>query len=261
MASDSEVEERHGLFRLHPPTGAYKLTSCDVELVSPIAVREIEPANEFSIVAIHGLSGHPFKTWTDKKDHLWLRDSLPEHVPRCRIMTYGYDSALKWSKSRMTLIDFAEDLLLRLKNSREGPQEQRRPLIFVCHSLGGVVLKQALVMASLYDEYTDIALSTSGIAFFGTPHRGSRTADPAKILSRIANVPTFGAAIRSDLLDTLQVKSRELDSLSRLFRPIISRVSVVSFYEQEPIAGRLVRFSDFLDQPILRSNSQPASRS
>lgn len=210
---------------------------------NPIRMFEIEMVTESnapSIVAIHGLSGHPLKTWTDKKDHLWLRDSLPSHIPRSRVLTYGYDSALKWSKSRMTLIDFAEDLLYRLKHERTALMEQKRPLIFVCHSLGGVVVKQALVMASLDDIYGSIASSTSGIAFFGTPHRGSRTADPAKILSRIVNVPTFGSAIRTDLLEALQVKSRELDSLSRLFRPIMSRVSVVSFYEQEPIAGRLV---------------------
>jgi len=59
--------------------------------------------NISSIIALHGLGGDAFKTWTDKQGHLWLRDSLPGHIPDARIMTFGYDSAT-WSGSKSTIL-------------------------------------------------------------------------------------------------------------------------------------------------------------
>jgi hypothetical protein len=196
-------------------------------------------------VALHGLNGSAIKTWTDKKGHLWLRDSLPDHIPNARIMTFGYDSALRSSKSKTTmhLSDFAEDLLTRLVYARQDPLEKNRGLVFICHSLGGLVLKQALVMAQLDKvAYENIAECTSGIAFFGTPHRGSNSASPARILSRIVNAATFGQTLRSDLLEALTVQSRLLDALTRMSSTILGKMSVVSFYEQKPhsVTGSLV---------------------
>lgn len=51
-----------------------------------------------SIVAVHGLNGDAYRTWTYKatkkgeKDVLWLRDLLPLEIQDARIFTYGYDS-------------------------------------------------------------------------------------------------------------------------------------------------------------------------
>ncbi|KAH6895556.1 ankyrin repeat-containing domain protein [Thelonectria olida] len=143
MAGDDDLPEKHGLFKLHPRV--YDPSQCDVD-----------------IVALHGLSGNAFKTWTDKDDHLWLRDSLPDHIPNARIMTFGYDSALRNSKSRMTVFDFAQDLLERLLAERKDPTERERPLIFLCHSLGGIVAKQALILAHLQgDTFGTITLQIS----------------------------------------------------------------------------------------------------
>ncbi|KAF8240995.1 hypothetical protein L208DRAFT_1087908, partial [Tricholoma matsutake] len=44
------------------------------------------------IVAIHGLDGHPMKSWTAANDMLWLHDLLPEKIPHACILTYGYDA-------------------------------------------------------------------------------------------------------------------------------------------------------------------------
>lgn len=51
-----------------------------------------------SIIAVHGLHGDAYKTWTAKPEFpgeeevLWLRDLLPDEVPNARILAYGYDS-------------------------------------------------------------------------------------------------------------------------------------------------------------------------
>ena len=76
-----------------------------------------------SIVAVHGLCGDAYETWTeDTGGKLWLRDFLPSQVPNTRIMSYGYDSFFAFSKSEIELGDIAADLLNRLNDER-GTQE------------------------------------------------------------------------------------------------------------------------------------------
>lgn len=117
-----------------------------------------------SIVAVHGLNGNAKKTWTDPgSGTCWLEHLLPDALPRARIMTFGYDSRLAFSRSRAGLDNFARDLLNRLRMVRVNSevwlhctlklgwihlltgatQAEHRPLIFVAHSLGGIVVKKA----------------------------------------------------------------------------------------------------------------------
>lgn len=49
-------------------------------------------------------------------------------------------------------------------NGAKPDAERTRPLVFICHSLGGVVLKQALITASAVpDNYGAIMESTFGV--------------------------------------------------------------------------------------------------
>ena len=98
------------------------------------------------IVALHGLNGHYRKTWTATpavgKPKNWLEDFLPEQIPNARIMSYGYDSTIQFSKSVADIGTFAEQLLHSLIAKRRSQNEKKRPVIFICHSLGGLVFKQ-----------------------------------------------------------------------------------------------------------------------
>jgi hypothetical protein len=193
-------------------------------------------------VAIHGLGGHAFHTWTDEDGHLWLRDSLPRHIPQARIMTYGYDSAVVFSKSKMGVSDFALDLLTRLRLARMKPHEQTRPFIAICHSLGGVVFKEMLIQATLNEEqHGPIAQHIKGVVFLGTPHRGSRSASHAQLISRVINVATLGRGVRTELLKTLEISSSELEAISRYAVQLLTKFPIVSFYERKPLGLGLVR--------------------
>jgi hypothetical protein len=99
--------------------------------------------NLASIIAIHGLGGDAYGTWAHDNGKLWLRDFLPSQIPEARILTYGYDSEVAFSKSSAEVDDFARDLLQRLKSVRKSAEERARPLFFICHSLGGILFKQA----------------------------------------------------------------------------------------------------------------------
>lgn len=96
-----------------------------------------------SIVAVHGLNGHREKTWTASNNVLWLRDLLPQRLNNARVFTWGYD-ANTHSASRVTaqyLYDHATTLVSDLALERQLTGTQERPIIFVAHNLGGIVVK------------------------------------------------------------------------------------------------------------------------
>jgi len=75
----------------------------------------------YSIIFIHGLNGTAQKTWTDSKTGtFWPQDLLPAALPHARVMTFGYDSALAFSRSTAGIENFARDLLNRLRMVRSG---------------------------------------------------------------------------------------------------------------------------------------------
>ena len=75
---------------------------------------------------------------------MWLRDALPKYLPTARVITYGYDTNLVGSQSFQTVQDIAISLIARLR-SIGTTLVPAKPTIFLAHSLGGVVLMQALV--------------------------------------------------------------------------------------------------------------------
>ncbi|KFZ03761.1 hypothetical protein V502_10684 [Pseudogymnoascus sp. VKM F-4520 (FW-2644)] len=202
------------------------------------------------IIAIHGINGDAYRTWTDASTgKLWLRDFLPGQVPGARIFSFGYPSEVAFTKSKGDIKDFARSLLASLKAARVGERLQCRPLIFICHSMGGLVVKQALITARLDAvDYGFITGSTRGILFLSTPHRGSEATKWPELLSNVVNVATavpsaFTGSCRTDLLRSLQKNSGELGNIATDFRNQMKGVKIVSFLEQNstpPLKTRVV---------------------
>jgi len=99
----------------------------------------------WSIVAVHGLGGDWEGTWTDTSGptkKLWLRDFLPETFPNARVMSYGYDATYALSSAVSDISSAAASLIDSLYGERQEDYETRRPIIFVAHSLGGIVVKK-----------------------------------------------------------------------------------------------------------------------
>ena len=49
---------------------------------------------------------------------MWLRDFLPDSVPKARIMTYGYDTRLPGSQSTASVLELSRKLLESVKAIR-----------------------------------------------------------------------------------------------------------------------------------------------
>lgn len=98
------------------------------------------------------------------------------------------------------------------------------------HSLGGLVLKQALVLAQLDSHFKEIYNATYGIMFLGTPHSGSNVASFVKSVENVIYIAFPGSQM--NLIEDLKKDSVALFNLSDEFRRIASELEIVSFYEQ-----------------------------
>jgi hypothetical protein len=134
-----------------------------------------------AVVFVHGLSGDAFRSWqADGEDSSFWPRWLAADLPGLAVYTLSYDAeASNWFGSAMQLPDRATEVLALL----ESHGLDRRPVVFVCHSLGGLLVKQVLRIAS--DRHAaaggpGIFARTRGVAFLGTPNMGSHLSDWAE---------------------------------------------------------------------------------
>jgi hypothetical protein len=119
LEDPSRDEEAFGLFRLYA-------SGSMMDPISELATRSAGPSEtvapyDVDIVAIHGLGGTAYKTWTHDNGRLWLRDFAPIQFPGARIYTFGYDSGIAFSRGTGTVGDFAKILLESIKLERQTP--------------------------------------------------------------------------------------------------------------------------------------------
>ncbi|KAG9056275.1 hypothetical protein FS842_011164 [Serendipita sp. 407] len=111
------------------------------------------------IIAIHGLDGHREQSWTAENEKLWLKDFLPNDLPNARILSYGYDADTRSfiQTSSKTISHHAEDFVERLSQLRR--MHPRRPIIFLAHSLGGIILKRYFATAIISKQIEHFEIS------------------------------------------------------------------------------------------------------
>jgi hypothetical protein len=216
---------------------------------------------------VHGFTGHPQDTWTQKKAStessgsnqfakyqsdtceqaanasqksecvFWPRDLLQHTVPNSRVFTYGYDSHIKHRLTghlnNSTVYDIAGDFLVSLEANRR--QDPSRHVLFIAHSLGGIVVKETLRRSNQAPQIglRKVCESTVGIVFFGTPHSG---ADPRNILHRVAEklFKAVGIRVNEQIVNTLVPSSERLRELRDEFIPMAleREWTIHSFQEQ-----------------------------
>lgn len=206
------------------------------------------------LVFLHAVGGSTQASWTarDTAESLWPSDWLPQDstLAAVRILTFGYGQ----SRDDVEALDFsgwAKELLLELRY-KTGREDRPLnigtvPLIFVSHSLGGLLAKKAFLLGreGTNSNYSLIADAVSAFVFLATPHRG------AQLVEVLRDVLAACAPESVDRLDLsrLQIHTENLDDINEQFVDLIPYVDTVSFYEtQETDVGNslvLVLRQDF----------------
>jgi hypothetical protein len=160
-----------------------------------------------------------------------LPDLALEMRSSVRMFLYGYDSRWIADAPVIDVHSLAQNLLDTISAYRDDSGLSGRRLVFVAHSHGGLVVKEALVLDK------EVASQTIGILFFGTPHRGSALAGLGGIFSMLLNIQGGDTSI----LDPLNPGSHLLWNSHTMFIKALEQRSVQeslyleNFYEERKI--------------------------
>jgi len=212
---------------------------------------------EVDIVFVHGINGDRINSWTWENPYdsdekiMWPRHFLPEKLPNARIVSFGYNAKVAgfyWEDQatiapEMTIDDFSTALFEALKVLRQN-DESALPIMFVAHSMGGLVVANALSQSQTSNEpgIKAIADHTIGTVFLGTPFNGSDLATYGSIAVSIYKY--IAKAVQADSLKMLEKKSHKLVSISEKFAEFIKgrdlsrdkpRLNIACFFEQYAI--------------------------
>jgi len=209
-------------------TGLIKISGCD------------NPSRRGDVVFVHGLAGHAWNTWhwqnprdgDYQKDNFWLK-WLGNDLQDVGIWSFGYDAArLRASGSAMPLFDQASNFLDDLENFNIGD----RPIIFVTHSMGGLLVKKMLRSAA--DFWRDkrkkaVIESSKGIVFLSTPHLGSDVAQWVKFLTGFLTTVN---------VEELKAHAPQLRELDEWYRQHVDEFEITTkvYYETRPTSGILI---------------------
>ncbi|WPB07565.1 uncharacterized protein RHO25_012226 [Cercospora beticola] len=137
---------------------------------------------------------------------------------------YGTDYA---KNSMVEYIERHAEILLADLETYYHQTQDRRPICFVCHSLGGLVLQQAL--KHVHDcqySYLTVSKTLSGIIFLGTPHKAFNSTSN-NVFESIMNCFHLGSGKPISSSDLI-----ELDQLGRHFEGSSLSIPVLSVYER-----------------------------
>ncbi|KAK7189586.1 uncharacterized protein CC84DRAFT_1163034 [Paraphaeosphaeria sporulosa] len=209
------------------------------------------------VVFVHGLGGHRINTWTSEPtkkipvETFWPEELLPKACPTARILSFGYDSRFvkffPLSKSNLdkegTIDEYSTALYQNLASLRESTKTPAdRPIIYVAHSLGGLVVANAVSRPPGANETAQkLTDNTIGMIFLGTPFAGSDKASWGEMAAKF--VTLFGVQTKDTDIKDLNERSARLIDINLDFDTFIKGrdrdrkhgpVEIVCYYEADP---------------------------
>lgn len=194
---------------------------------------------------VHGLNGAPDSTWTATNGVFWPTDLLPVSLKnvKANVLVYGYNADVYSHRSNRSASDnfihqHAQTLVTSLSLFRLDEGTLKNPIIWICHSLGGILVKRALlysndVRAPHHEHYRSIYVSTYGLMFLGTPHLGADAAAWGLMLQGMADavLPRKFFESESVLLKTLKRDNETLANINSHFLDIYQRFRIHMVHE------------------------------
>lgn len=160
-------------------------------------------------------------------------------MPEARVLTYGYDTTVRNAHylAQRTLFSQAKILLDAISEDRITSKAGSRCIIFVGHSLGGILIKSALIIASRENSpFAELVHRTSGVLFFGTPLAGSDKESWLELTKK-----TVLATLRDTrFLKTLNTDLSSLELQLEQYKTISTRFYTCSFCETPASAKDVV---------------------
>ncbi|KAK8111825.1 uncharacterized protein PG998_008282 [Apiospora kogelbergensis] len=125
------------------------------------------------------------------------------------------------------IYDEAVGLVAQIAAERTIHRVGRRPIIFVCHGFGGLLVKRALAYCySRADHYRAVALCTPALLFLATPHHG--VTKESLVLARTKHSGP------SHLMLNLLEGSDMLQEITDQFAPLVKHFHISTFWETAP---------------------------
>lgn len=234
------------------------LYTSGVYLLHPLKLPKSEPV--FDVVFVHGLRGGVLKTWRQNTKAVretptgtstvtvdepythtqcWPKDWLSLDFPSSRIIAVDYETSFVQStfassdaSVKTSIMEIrSADMLQRLLLAGIGT----RPVFWISHSMGGILVKQMLLLAAEKAESQTVTDKTLGCVFYSTPHLGSPFADQMARFFKVS----------PEVLD-LRINNPYLIKLQEKFSNLVQSksLSLLSFGETLPdyriIATRFV---------------------
>lgn len=185
---------------------------------------------------------------------MWIRDEAPSHVPGMRAILYGHDSRLVNSTSSQLICDIARDFIEQLRLG-QWTLSYAKPLVFLAHSLGGLILKDALVqVAEARDNLNSSLLDkVKGAIMFGVPNLGM---EQSHLLAMVEGQPN------EILVEDLSRGSNYLVRLDRSFSGIAMTRKLQIFWAYETAHSHTVIVSslNLVSGEIYRTDASIAER-
>ncbi|KAM0204995.1 hypothetical protein ACHAPA_008515 [Fusarium lateritium] len=218
----------------------------------------IDPDGEFThdqttvdIVAVPCPGADPIRTWSrdglmsryygalsmrdaegstgldnDRPAPSWIRQGIRCEADRARILLYRHPSAVEGVR----LSALADALLNELDKLRKR-ENQTRPVVFVGHSVGGIIVKMVLTKASRNSSFDGIYRQCYGAAFFGTPHQGSSYFAMQSLANGIQTLLQLSAPLPTSITDDLRLGNTLLLQLDDDFKSIAHDFRIWTLYE------------------------------
>lgn len=137
------------------------------------------------------------------------RSSLDEQRRRAHALAQAETAVAGYG-----VIDWADRLLTVIRDYRNHHKTIKRPIIFICHSTGGIVVKHALIKKDGQHELANLCL---GVTFFATPHHGSKVLSDSQYIRTVEQHLGLKWEMSKRLRDDFLLRSPDLEDLNYKF--------------------------------------------